>query len=58
MSHAYVWTGQNFALTIASYTLIRLLQRFKHIEPRDNRAWCEKQGLTLAVGNGVHIALY
>lgn len=51
--------GQNFALTEASYTMIRLLQHFKRIEPRDDKGWSEFQTLTLAVGgNGVKVGLY
>lgn len=50
--------GQNFALTEASYVVVRLLQSFRRIEPRDDRPWSEFQTLTLAVGNGVHVGLY
>ncbi|KAK5944928.1 hypothetical protein PMZ80_002130 [Knufia obscura] len=50
--------GQNFALTEASYVMIRLLQNFRRIEPRDDKPWSEFQTLTLAVGNGVHVGLY
>lgn len=50
--------GQNFALTEASYTLIRLAQHFRRIEPRDDRPWFEFITLTLACGNGVHVGLY
>lgn len=50
--------GQNFALTEASYVMIRLLQHFKRIEPRDDKPWKEFQTLTLAVRNGVWVGLY
>lgn len=50
--------GQNFALTEASYTMVRILQTFKRIEPRDPTPWREFQTLTLAVGNGVKVGMY
>ena len=39
--------GQQFALTEASYTIIRLLQEFKNIENRDPEPW--KEWITLTV---------
>ena len=51
-------TGQNFALTEAAYVVTRLLQTFRRIEARDDRPWLELQTLTMAVRNGVHVALY
>jgi len=38
--------------------MIRLLQHFRRIEPRDDKLWSEFQTLTLAVGNGVKVGLY
>lgn len=52
-----VCVGQQFALTEASYTTIRLMQVFKRIEARDERAWRESPGLTLVSGTGCKVAL-
>jgi cytochrome P450 len=52
-----ICVGQQFALTEASYTIVRLLQEFKAIESRDGSEWSEILGLTLAVGNGVKVAM-
>lgn len=51
-----ICVGQQFALTEASYTIIRLLQEFKGIEPRDDRPWTEQLSLTLAP-SGVKVVL-
>jgi len=53
-----VCVGQQFALTEAGYTVVRLLQEFERIESRDPRPWCEKLHLTLSSGNGVKVALF
>lgn len=50
--------GQQFALTEAGYTIVRLIQEFKRIESRDPMEWCESLHLTLSSGNGVHVALF
>ncbi|RDW62146.1 hypothetical protein BP6252_11579 [Coleophoma cylindrospora] len=49
--------GQQFALTEASYTTIRLLQAFKNIEARDSSDWTEHLTITLGIGNGCHVSL-
>lgn len=49
--------GQQFALTEASYTIVRLLQEFKGIEDRDGSAWQEGLALTMATGKGVKVAM-
>ncbi|KAG0645181.1 Cytochrome P450 monooxygenase himC [Hyphodiscus hymeniophilus] len=49
--------GQQFALTEASYTTIRLLQAFKKIEPREFTPILELQTLTMAVRAGVQVGL-
>lgn len=54
---ARICLGQQFALTEASYTTIRLLQTFKGIEPRDSRPWEEGLSLTLTSANGTLVAL-
>ncbi|KAK5107247.1 hypothetical protein LTR62_001601 [Meristemomyces frigidus] len=54
---ARICLGQQFALTEASYTTVRLCQAFSQIESRDDRPWTE--GLTLACVNlyGAKVAL-
>ena len=49
--------GQQFALTEASYTTIRLLQAFKKIEPREFTPILELQTLTMAVRAGVKVGM-
>ncbi|KAI9786116.1 MAG: hypothetical protein M1839_007526 [Geoglossum umbratile] len=48
--------GQQFALTEASYTLVRLVQEFRTLESRDPGPWTEKLALTCACGNGALVA--
>ncbi|KAL8813860.1 MAG: hypothetical protein Q9223_006877 [Gallowayella weberi] len=48
--------GQQFALTEASYTTIRLMQEFKGIESRDPDPWTESITIT-AVGKAAKVAL-
>ena len=47
---------EQYALTEASYTLIRLLQVFSTIESRDSRPWEEVLGISLKNGNGAKVA--
>jgi hypothetical protein len=49
--------GQQFAITEASFTIIRILQAFKAIEPRDNSNGEELMTVTMAVRGGVHVGL-
>ncbi|KAH0542844.1 hypothetical protein FGG08_002798 [Glutinoglossum americanum] len=49
--------GQQFALTEASYTLVRLVQEFKSLESRDPEPWKEQLTLTCSSGNGALVAL-
>ncbi|KAL2047698.1 hypothetical protein N7G274_000740 [Stereocaulon virgatum] len=49
--------GQQFALTEASYTTIRLMQEFKEIESRDSRPWSEWYTLTCAIEQGTIVGL-
>jgi cytochrome P450 len=49
--------GQQFSLTEASYTIIRLLQEFSKIESRDPGQWEEGLGMTCASFNGVKVGL-
>jgi len=52
-----ICVGQQFALTEAGYTIVRLLQEFRGIENRDDSKWEEKLSLTLAIDNGVKVAM-
>ncbi|KAH7394768.1 n-alkane-inducible cytochrome P450 [Pyrenochaeta sp. MPI-SDFR-AT-0127] len=49
--------GQQFALTEASYTVMRILRRFKSIECRDGQPFKEALTLTLASKNGTKVCL-
>ena len=49
--------GQQFALTEASYTTVRLCQAFKAIESRDAGPWRESLTLTCVNWNGAKVAL-
>ena len=49
--------GQQYALTEAMYTTVRLLQTFSSIENRDEGEWRECIGLTLSSLNGTKVAL-
>ncbi|KAJ5594073.1 uncharacterized protein N7459_000281 [Penicillium hispanicum] len=49
--------GQQFALTEAGYTIVRLLQHFEKIESRDEGAFEESLTLTLASFNGTKVAM-
>jgi cytochrome P450 len=49
--------GQQFALTEASYTIMRVLRRFKSIECRDGKPFKEALTLTLASKNGTKVCL-
>lgn len=53
-----ICVGQQFALTEAGYTIVRLLQEFEKIESRDPTPWVENLHLTLSSGNGVRTALF
>lgn len=52
-----VCIGQQFALTEASYTTIRLMQEFKKIESRDEGPWEESLTLTCVKRNGTNVGL-
>lgn len=49
--------GQQYALTEASYVLIRLVQEFAHLQPRDPSPWTELVTISLSSANGVKVAL-
>ncbi|CAK3741847.1 Cytochrome P450 52A12 [Lecanosticta acicola] len=49
--------GQQFALTEASYTTVRLCQAFGGIESRDSEPWIEQITLTCVSQNGAKVAL-
>lgn len=44
--------GQQLALTEASYTVVRMLQTFKTVEPGDNSVWQERLVLAMSVRSG------
>ncbi len=48
---------EQFALTEASYTAVRLIQEFLDIESRDSRPWTESIGATCSNANGTKVAL-
>ena len=48
---------EQFALTEATYTIIRLAQHFRAIENRDTLPWAEYISLTSTSGNGVKVAM-
>ncbi|KAL9109109.1 MAG: hypothetical protein Q9227_006200 [Pyrenula ochraceoflavens] len=52
-----ICVGQQYALTEASYTIVRLLQTFEAIENRDPSPWVEQLGVTLCSANGVKVGL-
>jgi cytochrome P450 len=49
--------GQQFALTEASYTIVRLMQEFSGIENRDGGPWREQLALTMASADGCKVAM-
>jgi hypothetical protein len=49
--------GQQFALTEASYTIVRLVQEFGGIEDRDGTKWVEQLSLTVASNEGVKVGM-
>ncbi|MCJ1469272.1 hypothetical protein MMC07_007905 [Pseudocyphellaria aurata] len=49
--------GQQFALTEVSYTTIRLLQEFSHLESRDPEPWRERMTLVCSSLGGCKVAL-
>ncbi|KAL3422064.1 N-alkane-inducible cytochrome P450 [Phlyctema vagabunda] len=53
-----ICVGQQYALTEASYTIVRIVQEFGEIEERDEgRPWTEQLSLTLCVKDGVNVGL-
>ncbi|PBP19535.1 cytochrome P450 52A1 [Diplocarpon rosae] len=49
--------GQQFALTEAAYTTVRLLQAFMGVEPRDDAPFTDLLSLTAAVRGGTKVAM-
>lgn len=52
-----ICVGQQFALTEASYTIVRIMQTFGEIENRDPMPWIENFGITLSSSEGVQVGL-
>ncbi|KAJ5449862.1 uncharacterized protein N7458_006311 [Penicillium daleae] len=49
--------GQQFSLTEAGYTIVRILQEFNAIEPRDPEPFVEALLLALSSANGTKVAM-
>ncbi|KAH8808830.1 putative cytochrome P450 alkane hydroxylase [Xylogone sp. PMI_703] len=49
--------GQQYALTEAGYTVVRLMQKFSTIEDREPRPWNARQHLTIRSLHGTKVAL-
>ena len=49
--------GQQFALTEAGYTTVRIMQEFERIESRDSSPWIEDLKLTLSSANGTRVSM-
>jgi cytochrome P450 len=49
--------GQQYALTEASYTTVRICQQFSQLESRDDGPWRENLTLTMCSKNGCKVAL-
>ncbi|EMD00887.1 hypothetical protein BAUCODRAFT_187941 [Baudoinia panamericana UAMH 10762] len=54
---ARICLGQQFALTEATYTTVRLCQAFEELESRDDRPWTEMITLTCVNLHGAKVAL-
>jgi cytochrome P450 len=52
-----ICVGQQFALTNAGYTTVRILQTFAELENRDPEPWIEQLGVTLASRHGTKVGL-
>jgi cytochrome P450 len=52
-----VCIGQQYALTEAGYTIVRMMQTFKEIENRDPAPWTEHISVTLSSQNGAKVRL-
>lgn len=53
-----ICVGQQYALTEASYVVVRLAQEFERLVPRDGKEqWREQVALTLCPGNGCWVRL-
>lgn len=48
---------EQFALTEASYTAVRLMQEFSAVVSRDSQPWTERMGATCSSANGVKVAM-
>ncbi|KAI1453317.1 putative N-alkane-inducible cytochrome P450 [Annulohypoxylon moriforme] len=50
--------GQQNALIEGSYNIVRLMQIFKRIEPRDNQPWTEHLAMGMSNEHGCKVAFY
>ena len=53
----FALVAEQFALTEASYTTVRLVQAFSAIVSRDTEPWTETLGATCSSANGVKVAM-
>lgn len=53
-----ICVGQQFALTEAGYTIVRVVQEFESIESRDPREWRESLHLAMSSGHGCQVAMF
>ena len=49
--------GQQYALNLISYVIVRMVQTFSEMESRDEVPWTESLGLTLASAHGTKVGL-
>jgi len=49
--------AEQFALTLAKYSTVRILQHFARIDDRNEMPWEEKLGLNCSSRHGVKISL-
>jgi cytochrome P450 len=52
-----IYVGQQFALTEAGYTTVRILQRFEGLDSQDREPFTELLTLTIASKSGTKVAL-
>ena len=48
---------EQFAMTLALYTTVRLAQMFKNLESRDSEPWTEKLGIVCFPANGAKVSM-
>ena len=56
-NHICAFVVEQFALTEASHTTVRLQQAFSVVDSRDTEPWTESIGATCTSANGVKVAM-